>query len=150
MARTTKTAAKSVVQADEQMTIVCLYCGKAQQVGRRAMSLPCRFCLKSLRVEDIVLNRYEARRLIETCGSITIESNGNVFADLTCGSLLVRGQLKGNVVCRGALVIDATAPLPGANTAPAIRVIDGARIIGKCRIGQAVSQGAFQRASAAP
>lgn len=136
MARTTKPAAKTNVEGDDSMTIVCLYCGKPQQVGRRAMSLPCRFCHKSLRIEDILLNRYEARRLIETCGMITIERNGNVFADqLTCGRLLVRGQLKGNVVCRGAVVLDATAQVRGDITAPNITIVSGAILEGKCRIG---------------
>ena len=118
------------------MTIVCLYCGKPQQVGRRAMSLPCHFCHKSLRIEDLLLNRYEARRIIETCGSITIEANGNVFADqLTCGSLTIRGQLKGNVMCRGPVTIDATAIVRGDITAPAIKIAEGARLLGNCIIG---------------
>jgi len=142
MARTTKPAAKLAAPGDDLVTIVCLYCGKPQQVGRRAMSLPCRFCHKSLRVEDILLNRYEARRLIETCGSITIESNGNVFADqLTCGSLLVRGQLKGNVVCRGTVVIDSSGIVRGDITAPKIRIAEGARIEGNCAIGPPAVKG---------
>lgn len=135
MARTTKPAAKLAAPGDDLVTIVCLYCGKPQQVGRRAMSLPCRFCHKSLRVEDILLNRYEARRIIETCGAITIEANGNVFGDLTCGSLTIRGQLKGNVLCRGTVFIDSSAVIRGDITAPIIKIAEGARLQGKCTIG---------------
>ncbi len=137
MARVLKSAAKPAAKADDLVTIVCLYCGKPQQVGRKAMSLPCRHCHKSLRVEDVLLNRYEARRLIETCGTITIERNGNVFADqLTCGSLLIRGQLKGNVLSRGPVVLDASAQVRGDISAPTLTIAEGARLQGKCTIGQ--------------
>jgi hypothetical protein len=139
MARTTKPAAevyKAAAPGDDRIAIVCFYCGKEQHVGRRAMSLPCRFCHKSLRVENISLNRYEARKLIETCGSITIENSGNVLADqLTCGSLVVRGQLKGNVISRGPVVLDASACVRGDISAPSLTIIEGARIDGRCRIG---------------
>lgn len=131
-----KPPAKSSPRADEQITIVCLYCGRPQQVGSRAMSLPCRFCSKNLRVEDYLITGYEARRVMETCGTVTIESTGNVVVSrITCGRLVLRGRLKGNVVCRGPVVIEAGGDLRGDVTAPSISIVPGARLEGRYQIG---------------
>ena len=58
---------------NELQTIACLYCGKPQEIGRRAMSITCKFCNKPLKLEDMAFKQYEARRTIETCGIVTIE-----------------------------------------------------------------------------
>ena len=59
----------SVPPPDDRQTITCLYCEKEQEVGRKAMSMTCKYCSKSLKLEDIPLNKYEARRTIETVGT---------------------------------------------------------------------------------
>ena len=41
---------------------MCLHCGKPQEVGRKAMSITCKFCHKSLRLEDLQIKDYQARR----------------------------------------------------------------------------------------
>ncbi len=87
--------------ADRQ-TITCLYCGKALEIGRKTLSVTCKFCHKSLKMEDVVVKQYDARRAIETCGIITVEKKGTVVSDrLLCGGLVVRGKVKGNVTSRG-------------------------------------------------
>jgi hypothetical protein len=113
-------------------TIVCIYCRKPQQVGSTAMSLPCRFCHKALNVEDVVITGYAAKRVIETCGSITIEPKGDVTVNLlTCAGLVVVGKLKGNVISLGPVSIGATAIVRGDVTAPALHIASGARLEGR-------------------
>ena len=46
-------------------TIVCLHCGKMQDVARKAMTITCKHCSKSLRLEDLRFKEYQARRVIE-------------------------------------------------------------------------------------
>ena len=55
----------TVPTPDDRVTITCLYCEKPQDVGRRAMSVTCKYCNKSLKLEDIRLKDYTARRSIE-------------------------------------------------------------------------------------
>ena len=50
---------------EDRITIVCLYCDKPQEVSRRAMTVTCKFCNKSLRIEDLRFKEYQARRNIE-------------------------------------------------------------------------------------
>ena len=79
--------------SEDKTTIVCLHCGKSQDVGRKAMTITCKYCSKSLRLEDLRFKEYQARRVIETCGIITVEKKGQVVADrVHCGGLIVRGK----------------------------------------------------------
>lgn len=120
------------------MTIVCLYCDKAQEVSRRAMQITCKHCYKSLRVEDVVIKQYEARRSIDTCGVVVVEKRGNVVADrIHCGGLIVRGKVKSGVHCRGTVLVGPEADLIGDVTALALAVGAGAVLNGFYRIGEA-------------
>ena len=67
----------SVPVPSDRQAILCLHCGKPQEVGRKAMSVTCKFCSKSLKLEDVKITRYEARRVIETCGTVTIDKKGH-------------------------------------------------------------------------
>lgn len=117
-------------------TIVCIYCGKAQQVGRSAMSIPCRFCQKALNLEDILISGYAARRTIETCGAVVIEPKGDVTVNsIRCATLSIGGRLKGNVICQGAVIIGVSAVVRGDIDAPVLTIAEGATLQGRCTIG---------------
>lgn len=121
---------------DDRQTITCLYCAQPQEVSRRALTITCRHCHKSLRVEDVVIKQYEARRAVDTCGIITIEKKGNVVADkLHCGGMVVRGKVRGTVLCRGPVLVGPEAEIKGDVTAPALAVGAGAILQGHYRIG---------------
>ena len=119
------------------MTIVCLHCEKPQDVGRRAMSVTCKFCSKSLKIEDIAYTKYEARRSIETVGVVTIEKKGNVVVTdrIKCGGLVVRGKVKGHVTSRGPVLVGPEAEIKGDVQAPTLAVGAGAILEGNYEIG---------------
>ncbi len=120
---------------DERMTIVCLYCEKPQEVSRKALQLTCKHCYKSLRVEDILIKSYEARRSIDTCGMVVVEKRGQVVADkILCGGLIVRGKVKATVTSRGSVLVGPEADLIGDVNAPALAVGAGAVLNGFYRI----------------
>src|SRR6185295_14952137 len=118
---------ESNLPSDDRATIVCLHCGKPQDVGRKAMTITCRHCSKSLRLEDLRFKEYQARRVIETCGIITVEKNGNVIADkVHCGGLVVRGKLRGAILSRGPVRVGDAADIRGDVTAPTLAAGAGA------------------------
>ncbi len=126
----------AVPTPNDRQTITCLYCGKAQDIGRKAMSVTCKFCHKSLKLEDLAFRQYEARRAIETCGVVTIEKKGNVVSDrVLCGGLVVRGRLKGNITSRGPVLVGPEAEIKGDVTAPTLAVGAGAILDGQYAIG---------------
>jgi hypothetical protein len=129
--------AESNFPSDDKATIVCLHCGKPQDVGRKAMTITCKYCSKSLRLEDLRFKEYQARRVIETCGIITVEKKGNVVADrVHCGGLIVRGKLRGAILSRGPVLVSPEADIRGDVTAPTIAVGAGAVLEGRYEIGQ--------------
>jgi len=121
---------------EDRQTISCLYCGKQQEVARRAMSITCKFCHKPLKLEDVQIKQYEARRQIATCGVVTIEKKGSAITDsIKCGGLIVRGKVKGTVESQGPVLIGPEAEVKGDVTAPTLAVGAGAVLDGQYAIG---------------
>lgn len=121
---------------DDRITIVCLYCNQSQEVGRRALTITCKFCHKSLRLEDVKIKEYQARRSIDTCGIVTVEKKGHVVADkIHCGGLVARGKIKGTIVSRGPVLVGPEAEIKGDVQAPTIAIGAGATLEGHYQIG---------------
>jgi len=121
---------------NDRQTITCLYCGKQQEIGRKALTITCKFCNKSLKLEDLAFKAYEARRAIETCGVVTVEKKGNVVSDrVICGGLIVRGKLRGHITSRGPVLVGPEAEIRGNVTAPILAVGAGAVLDGQYVIG---------------
>ena len=138
--------AYNVPQPDDRMTIVCLYCDKAQEVGRKTLSVTCKFCHKSLKLEDLRYKEYQARRVIDTCGIVTIEKKGHVVTDkINCGGLIVRGKVKGDIRSRGPVLVGPEAEVKGDVVAPSLAVGAGAILDGKYEIGKPGSPAATPR-----
>jgi len=121
---------------EDRHAITCLYCGKGQEVARRAMSVTCKFCNKALKLEDVAIKQYEARRQIATCGIVTVEKKGSAVTDsIKCGGLIVRGKVKGAVESLGPVLIGPDAEVKGDVTAPTVAVGAGAVLDGHYEVG---------------
>src|SRR5271168_561441 len=106
---------------DDRLHIDCIYCNQTQSVSRRAIIVTCKHCNKRITIESMTIERYQARRSIETCGSLTVEKDGNVFSDrILCGSLIVRGRVRGNIISHGPVLIGPEAQVKGDLTAPSL------------------------------
>lgn len=126
----------NVPSPDDRTSIICLYCERAQEVGRKAMSITCKYCHKPLRLEDLRFKEYQARRVIDTCGTVTVEKKGNVVSDkINCGGLIVRGKVKGSIISRGPVLIGPEAEVKGDVVAPVLAVGAGAILDGQYAIG---------------
>jgi len=131
----------SVPVPSDRQAILCLHCGKPQEVGRKAMSVTCKFCSKPLKIEDVKITRYEARRGIEACGTVTIDKKGHVVSDIRCVNLQLKGKLKGDVVGLAKVEVASDAELKGDVTAGSLNVAPGAMLEGFYRIGHKVANG---------
>ena len=100
------------------------------------MSVTCKFCHKSLKLEDVQFKGYEARRVVETCGGVTVERKGNLITDrVTCGGMIVRGKVRGAVTSRGPVLVGPEAEIKGDMSAPTLAVGAGAVLEGRYDIG---------------
>ena len=68
--------------SDDRQIIFCIYCSKPQEIGKKALSVTCKYCNKSLRIEDLRFKEYQARRTIETVGMVTVEKRRKITCDL--------------------------------------------------------------------
>ena len=123
------------LRPEDLQTVVCLYCGKAQEVSKRAMTITCKHCYKSLQLEDVMIREFRARRQIDTCGIVVVEKKGHVeSARILCGGLVARGKIKGNITSRGPVLVGPEAEIKGDITAPTLAVGAGAVLQGTYRI----------------
>jgi cytoskeletal protein CcmA (bactofilin family) len=123
-------------EGEERLRIHCLHCRRPLHVSPRALTLTCKYCNKALKVEAVTIGEYQARRVIETCGCLTVEKTGNVFSDrILCGSLVARGRIKGNILSFGPVLVAPEAQIKGDITAPSLSVGEGARLEGRYAIG---------------
>jgi len=122
---------------DDQATIVCLHCGQSLPVSRKALTVTCKFCHKSLRLEDLPIKDYQARRSVETCGVVTVEKKGQIVADrVLCGGMVIRGKVKATITSHGPILVGPDAEIKGDVMAPTLAVGAGAILDGNYRIGE--------------
>jgi hypothetical protein len=127
---------------DDGRVILCTYCDKSQGVSRLAKTITCRYCYKRLNLEDANIQHHDARRALETCGSVVVDKKGTVIAGrVHCASLEARGKIKADVISRGPVKVAAGAEIKGDVTAPAISVAAGAVLQGHFVIGQPSADG---------
>src|SRR6202522_3820519 len=121
---------------DERTTIICLHCGQSPPVARKALTVVCKYCHKSLRLEDLPIKDYQARRSVETCGVVTVEKKGQIVADrVLCGGMVIRGKVKAAITSRGPVLVGPDAEIKGNVLAPTLAVGAGAILEGQYRIG---------------
>jgi hypothetical protein len=123
--------------ADDRTFINCIHCGQSQPIARKALTVVCRFCHKSLRIEDLPpIKTYEARRSVETCGVVTVEKKGQIVADrVLCGGMVIRGKVKATIKSGGPVLVGPEAEIKGDVLAPSLAVGAGAILEGQYRIG---------------
>lgn len=124
-------------RSDDKVLVNCYECGGENEVSRRALTITCSTCFKPLKLEDIVVERYDARRTLATVGVVTVEKKGQIVADtIKCGALILRGQVKSkHVFSNGAVLLSPQAELLGDVKAPSLAVGGGAKLEGHYEIG---------------
>ncbi len=96
----------------------------------------CKFCHKSLRLEDLRVKDYQARRSFETCGIVSVEKEGEHRR--RSGALRWdgrEGKGKATVTSQGPVLVGPEAEIKGDVLAPSLAVGAGAILDGNYRIG---------------
>ena len=110
-----------------------------QEVGRRALTVTCRACNKPLQIGDLKVKNYDARRKVQTTGSLVVEKKGQIVSDaVECGTAVVRGTIKtkhGTVV-RGTALVGPGAQVVGDFKCQRLAVGAGASLDGFYVVGR--------------
>lgn len=124
--------------------VVCYHCGRAFEIGSRAMTVSCPGCFRPVLVEDIVVRNVQGNTTLQTCGRLVVQRRGRVVAKRiqAIGGVEMLGTLEASVECEGAVRIGAGGKWKGDCTAPVLRVESGASILGGFfRIGPGAGNG---------
>ncbi len=122
--------------SDEKRNVTCIHCGHTNEISPRALSATCFGCRKALRLDEVRIKDYQARRVIETCATLTVERKGDLRATtLLCSGAILRGKSQGALTSTGPVMVGPEAEHVGDVTAPSIVVPAGAILEGHYRIG---------------
>jgi len=81
-----------------------------------------------------ILGGFEGR--ITTKGSLFIASEGKLQADVEAGTVVVEGEINGNVAAADLIELKNTARLQGDLRCERLIVVDGACFVGHCNVGK--------------
>lgn len=65
---------------------------------------------------------------------LTITDSGNVSADIVAHTIVIGGNVHGNLLADGRIVVNRTATIDGDLAAPAVSIDDGAVLKGRLEI----------------
>jgi len=86
-----------------------------------------------------ILGGFEGQ--INSAGSLVVASGGMLQADVEAGTITVEGEISGNVAAKDLVELKSTARLQGDLRCERLIVVDGARFIGHCNVGDGVMGG---------
>jgi len=78
---------------------------------------------------------------VTTKGRVHVGLSGQLNAEVTAGSVLVEGKVKGNITSSDLTTLDATSSVCGDLTATRLIVTEGATLMGKLTIGLGAAKG---------
>ena len=113
--------------ATNGLPLLACIAAKASRLPARRSTIVCKFCHKSLRLEDLPIKDYQARRSVETCGVVTVEKKGQIVADrVLCGGMVIRGKVKATIRSAGPVLVGPDAEIKG----DVLRAVPGGRAWG--------------------
>ncbi len=124
-------------RAPAEREILCTHCDGPLRVAAQAKSVSCTHCHQRVVCEALTVKDYVAVRVFRTANSMHITRKGIVFAAVRAETLRIEGQLQGEAVALGALVIGRTARVSGRVRAAALTVEEGATLEGEVCAGPA-------------
>ncbi|MBN1763840.1 MAG: polymer-forming cytoskeletal protein [Sedimentisphaerales bacterium] len=80
-----------------------------------------------------ILGGFEGR--ITTDGTLVVAPEGVLQADIEAGSITIEGEISGNVAAKDLVELKDTARLQGDLKCDRLIVVDGARFVGHCDVG---------------
>lgn len=101
-------------------------------------------CGEPLRIDGSVKGQVRCDQLV------TIGEKGTVFASIDGDTVVIAGEVKGDIKARRKITLESTARVTGDLTTPGIVIQEGARLEGRIMIGGEARPGEERAAAAQP
>jgi len=101
-------------------------------------------CGESLRIDGSMKGEVHCDQLL------TIGEKGSIFASIEGETVVIAGEVKGDITARRKITLESTARVTGDLTTPGIVIQEGARLEGRIMIGGGLEPDAAQKAGVKP
>ena len=114
----------------ETREILCTHCEGSLQVSAHAMSVNCHRCNRRVIIEDLKIKAYHAVVKLATAGRVEIAKRAQVVAKVRVRDLIVKGEVKGDVVAVDRIEVTKQGAILGNVSCRRLEVAPGARLSG--------------------
>jgi cytoskeletal protein CcmA (bactofilin family) len=118
----------------ETREILCTHCEGKLEVSAHAMSVNCHHCNRRVIIEDLKIKAYHAVVKLATAGRVEIAKRAQVVAKVRVHDLIVKGEIKGDVVAVDRIEISKQGAITGDVSCKRLEVAPGARLSGFFRV----------------
>ncbi|MEM8884678.1 MAG: polymer-forming cytoskeletal protein [Planctomycetota bacterium] len=118
----------------ESREVLCHHCNRAIDVPVGALTSNCRHCHRRVVLEDLRIKAYHAVVRLETAGKVEVQPRAQVVAEVRVAELVVKGKVKGNIICVGRVHLGKKAEVEGDIYCRAMECERGAKLEGYLHI----------------
>lgn len=118
----------------EEKTVVCTHCDRPIEIPATAMSVNCRHCHRRVIIEDLKIKAYHAVMRLATAGRVEVLKKAQVVAQVRVNDLAVEGEVKGDVIALGHVVVGKKGKVTGDVSCRSLEVTPGAKLHGFYRV----------------
>ena len=118
----------------ETREILCTHCEGKLEVSAHAMSVNCHHCNRRVIIEDLKIKAYHAVVKLATAGRVEIAKRAQVVAKVRVHDLIVKGEIKGDVVAVDRIEVSKQGAILGNVSCKRLEVAPGARLSGFFRV----------------
>jgi cytoskeletal protein CcmA (bactofilin family) len=116
------------ISREESRRIECFGCGHPQTVSSAATSSICPSCSTYIDLRDFKITS-AFNRAIQTQGSVHVTSRGDLSSPkIACGSAVVEGKLRGNLLCNGKTQMRFNGKIYGSIETRQLEILKGSDI----------------------
>src|SRR5262245_21771893 len=122
-------------KSGDRRSLRCPRCDKAVEVSPLTKSTPCPGCHRTMRTEDETVSDYQARAEYYNEACVEVARKGVIISEVRVRSLVVKGEVKGPIRAREEVTIHKTGKVYGNLAAQALKVEEGAILVGRVEVG---------------
>lgn len=103
--------------------VECFSCRRRTSVPVTAVSAKCGHCSAYIKLDDVILHSRTHRTRVQTCGSVTVQTNADLKGlNIECRDLVFNGRASGEFLCRGVCKIKTDQHISGSLSARRLTV----------------------------
>jgi DNA-directed RNA polymerase subunit RPC12/RpoP len=123
------------VEGPRAQVFRCYTCGAEVTAAEEALSTMCPKCGRRVELRDLEVTAHRQQDMF-TCGRVHVAAGGVLEGRINASVVVIEGEVRGPVTSGSTLVVGATGRCYGEVVARALRVEQGAVLVGAVRLNE--------------